>query len=56
MKNDKYEDLDKQISKEIMQEVKGKIIEHTCPHCKAEPEFIKECQDCNGEGKYSIQY
>ncbi len=30
----KYHDLDKSISKRIMKEFKGKIIESVCPDCK----------------------
>jgi hypothetical protein len=56
MNNDKYESIDKQVSKEIMQEFKGVAIEHVCPFCKADPELMDDCQDCKGEGKYKIIY
>jgi hypothetical protein len=56
MNNDKYEAIDKQVSREVMKEFKGVEIEHTCHYCKADPELMVDCQDCKGEGKYKIQY
>lgn len=50
MKN-KYEDLDKQVSKEIMSEFKGKHIEHVCQECNG-----SGCENCDGNGSYTIEY
>ena len=50
MKAEDYHELDKQISKEIMLEFKGKIIESVCPDCKGQG-----CEYCNN-GVVEIEY
>jgi hypothetical protein len=51
--NEKYEDLDKQMSKEIMQEFHGKTVECLCPHCNGNTD---DCEDCQGEGSIVYEF
>ncbi len=54
---DKYIEIDKSITKQIMKEFKGKVIDHVCDSClgKRLINGIK-CYNCSGEGSYKIQY
>ena len=54
----KYEELDKQVSKQIMKEFKGKCIEHVCDECegKGSIPFGGDCKNCKGTGTITIEY
>ena len=54
----KYAELDKAISKKIMKEFKGKIIDHECPSCGGIGILRtgEDCENCNGKGSFSIEY
>lgn len=54
--NDKYHELDKQITAEIMKEFKGVVVVHECPTCKGKPVKGYVCPDCENKGYYSIEY
>lgn len=56
MENRKYEDLDKSITKTIMQDLKGVIIDTVCCACGGIDPAKQECENCNGEGHYEIEY
>ena len=63
----KYHELDKQISREIMGEFKGKIVTHKCLHCNGsgklevgnpflQPKLpIIDCPFCDN-GVYDVEY
>lgn len=63
---DKYYELDKTISKEVMGKCKGQIVDSICPYCnglKYYEVFNSDkscthipCENCNGKGHYKIQY
>ena len=52
----KYYEEDKAISKKIMKEFEGQVIQHECPTCHGK--FVKGhvCDDCKGEGFIEIEY
>ena len=57
----KYEELDKAMSKKIMKELEGQVIEHACPDCDGEGAIYnlgkaKKCKNCNGTGGIKIKY
>jgi len=56
MGNEKFEELDKQITKQIMKEFEGVVVEHECPTCHAK--FVRGhvCDDCKNEGFIKIKY
>jgi len=57
MKDNKYENFDKEMTKEIMGEFKGQTIDTTCYQCNGEGKVNNEpCDNCNGEGHYLITY
>jgi len=63
MKNEDFSDLDKGISKKIMDEVKGKEIESICPYCEGEGIqwihsgiFDIPCDNCNGKGVIIMEF
>lgn len=58
MQRNKYFDVDKVISNQIMKEFKGKIIDSICSSCDGKGSFKhgSECENCNGIGHYKIQY
>lgn len=58
--DNKYYELDKEMSKEVMAQLAGKVVDHICPDCNGEGEHqltvpIK-CENCNGTGIITIQY
>jgi DnaJ-class molecular chaperone len=57
MEQDKFYELDKRVSKEIMKEFKGVQIDSVCYKCNGEKEVRGvKCENCNGEGHYVIEY
>lgn len=52
----KYHEIDKAISKEIMKEFKGVVIQHECPTCHGKPVEGHVCDDCKDDGYYEIEY
>lgn len=56
METDKYFELDKKVTKQIMQEFHGVVVEHECPTCGAKPVKGYVCPDCENAGFYSIKY
>jgi hypothetical protein len=58
MKTEKYTDLDKSISKEILKEFKGKVIPEVCMCCKGEKKNSTgdKCNYCGGLGFVNRQY
>ncbi len=63
---EKYFELDQRITTQVMKEMKGQIIEHTCSYCNGKKYFECynqdgscthiPCEDCNGKGIIKIQY
>lgn len=51
MERNKYFELDKQISKQLI--IEGETVDVLCPHCKGENPM---CIDCNGEFHYQITF
>lgn len=47
----KYHELDKGMSNEVMSEFKGKVIDSVCSTCKG-----SGCEHCNQEGHYLVEY
>jgi DnaJ-class molecular chaperone len=58
MDEEKYYELDKSVSKEIMSQLKGKIIPVTCWGCGGKGKFScgEKCDNCKGDGYYEVQY
>ena len=56
--NRKYEQIDKAISKKIMNQVKGQVIESRCQECYGSGKYTDNstCKHCGGKGSYNIQY
>lgn len=54
----KYEELDKEITKMVMEEFQNKIIDTVCSVCNGEGHYNDggKCENCNGEGHYNIKY
>lgn len=53
----KYEELDKEVSKKIMKEFEGKVIEHMCADCHGEGFTERgKCKNCKGTGSVFIEY
>lgn len=53
----KYEELDKAMTKEIMPEFKGQVIDSVCAVCKGDGVISgKKCDNCEGKGHYKIEY
>ena len=59
----KYHELDKRVSKNIMKEFEGKTISHECPSCWGEGFFTinddkntEKCNRCSGTGVVKYQY
>ena len=52
----KYEEIDKQLSKEIMKEFKDKFVPSICPYCKNEEIKVKSCNECTGTGQINYEY
>ena len=51
MKAEDFHEVDKSMSKQIMSEFKGKIVDSVCIECKGHG-----CENCDYEGHYEIQY
>lgn len=49
-----YSEVDKAMSKEILKEFKGEIVECDCPTCKGKNS--SDCQDCQGQGFVAYEY
>ncbi len=57
MDKDKFFELDKAVSKEIMPLFRGKVIESKCYVCLGLKKIHGEdCPECNATGTISIQY
>lgn len=60
----KYYKEDKEISKKILKEFKGKVISHKCAVCCGtgkigvgkHHEFVEPCYECGGSGKINIEW
>jgi len=51
-----YWETDKTMTKEIMDQFAGQSTTVTCHYCKNDPDKVKGCQECNGDGSYEIIY
>lgn len=51
MTNEDFKELDKAMSKKIMQEFEGQTITSKCPDCKG-----IGCEYCDYDGKIEMQY
>jgi hypothetical protein len=49
----RFEELDKHVSREIMKEFEGQIITSECPFCRGKGE---DCEECDGSGELDIEY
>lgn len=57
--NHKYQELDGQITKKIMSEFKGKVVESKCPNCKGSGKIGLPqipCSDCDSSGIIKYKY
>ena len=48
---DKYFELDKQVSKEVMEDFQDEIVDVICPSCKG-----AGCDHCNQAGRYQMEF
>lgn len=58
MIQNKYAELDKHMTKVIMKEFEGQIIEHVCPSCCGTGILRtgEDCENCNKTGSILIEY
>lgn len=54
MDKNKFEELDKQVTKVVMQEFQGTEVDIICPYCNGEHSEL--CENCDSEGHYLIEY
>jgi DnaJ-class molecular chaperone len=58
MQSNKYQEFDKGMTRQIMKEFEGQIIESVCPDCNGSGKIREEnlCENCNGTGSINIKY
>ncbi len=67
MTEDRYHDLDKVVSAEVLSSLKGQVIPEVCPVCRGEGKdgepgdepgtgYTWACENCGGSGTINRQY